>query len=129
MKLNLVTGILCLILISCTKKTYTSNGERIYKTGKNVRGEKLLNKEASRIKIMSSCQTCHGKSGARMKNLSIQFSYLSNPDYFSAPYTDSLFFRFLDEDLKSDGTKANIGVIWNMTDSYKKDLLDYLKRL
>lgn len=94
MKLNLVTGILCLILISCTKKTYTSNGERIYKTGKNVRGEKLLNKEASRIKIMSSCQTCHGKSGARMKNLSIQFSYLSNPDYFSAPYTDSLFFVF-----------------------------------
>lgn len=98
MKLNLVTGILCLMLTCCTKKTYTSNGERIYKTGKNVRGEKLLNREASRIKIMSSCQTCHGKSGARMKNLSIQFSYLSNPDYFPVPYTDSLFFRFLDED-------------------------------
>jgi hypothetical protein len=38
-------------------------------------------------------------------------------------------YRFLDHDLKSDGTKADIGVIWKMNDQDKKDLLDYLKTL
>lgn len=114
---------------SCSRKNYLSNGESIYKTGRNLQGKKLLDKSASRIKIINSCQGCHGKSGTRMREVSIQFSYLSNPANFSIPYNDSLFFRFLDHDLKSDGTKANIGVIWKMSEKDKRDLLEYLKSL
>lgn len=128
LKLALLSTII-ILMISCSTKVYLTNGETIYKTGKNLNGENLLDKSASRIKIINSCKTCHGKSGDAMNGLSIKFSYLSNPANFSIPYTDSLFYRFLDHDLKSDGTKANIGIIWNMNDQDKKDLLNYLKAL
>ena len=100
--------ILLVIFFSCNKKVYSTNGESIYQTGKNLQGEKLLDKKASSIKIARSCKTCHGRNGDKMSGLSIKFSYLSNPNNFLVPYTDSLFYRFLDHDLKSDGTKAKI---------------------
>lgn len=118
-----------ILLISCSKQVFFTNGETIYKTGKNQNGEKLLNKSTSRIKIANSCKTCHGKNGDLMTSISIKFSYLSNPSNFSIPYTDSLFYRFLDHDLKSDGSKASIGIIWKMNNIDKKDLLEYLKTL
>lgn len=115
--------------ISCSKKVYLNNGESIYKTGKNLNGEIVLDKKASRIRIFTSCQSCHGKKGNAMRKVSIQFKRLSDSNYLPTPYTDSLFYRFLDSDLKSDGSIANIGVIWKMSDKDKKDLLDYLKSL
>ena len=118
-----------LLMSSCSKSAYSTNGEMIYKTGRNIAGEKLLNKPASRIKIVNSCKTCHGKHGDAMQNISIRYSYLSDRNNFSIPYNDSLFFRFLDKDIKADGTKANIGVTWKISDKDKKDLLDYLKKL
>lgn len=118
-----------ILLISCSKHVFQTNGEAIYKTGRNSNGEKLLDRSNSRIKIVNNCKTCHGKNGDKMNSVSIKFSYLSNPNNFSVPYTDSLFFRFLDDDLKSDGTKANIGLIWKMNAKDKKDLLEYLKTL
>lgn len=45
------------------------------------------------------------------------------------PYTDSLFFRFLEEDLKSNGQKALTGVHWKMSPQDKADLLVYIKSL
>lgn len=116
-------------IISCSKKLYQTNGETIYKTGRNLQGEKMINRSASRIPFVNSCITCHGKNGNSMRSISIQFSFLSNPNNLSIPCTDSLFYRFLDHDLKSDGTKANIGVIWKISDKDKKDLLEYLKTL
>lgn len=121
--------VIAILLISCSKQIFLTNGETIYKTGKNLLGEKLLDKTNSRIKIVNSCKTCHGNNGDRMNSVSIKFSYLSNHENFTVPYTDSLFYRFLDRDLKSDGRKANIGVIWKMNDQDKKDLLEYLKTL
>jgi hypothetical protein len=121
--------LLTILLYSCGNRIFLTNGETIYKTGKNLNGEKLLDRPNSRIKIVNSCITCHGKKGDKLNGVSIKFSYLTNPNNFSVPYTDSLFFRFLDHDLKSDGTKANIGVIWKMNDKDKKDLLNYLKTL
>jgi hypothetical protein len=117
------------LFLSCSKQIFLTNGETIYKTGENLKGEKLLDKSNSRIKIVKSCKTCHGKNGDRMNSVSIKFNYLSNPNNFNIPYTDSLFFRFIDHDLKSNGIKANIGVIWIMNDKDKKELLDYLKTL
>jgi hypothetical protein len=118
-----------LLFFSCSKHIFQSNGEAIYQTGKNLQGEIVLDKNASRFKFAANCKVCHGKKGNRMNGVSIQFSYLSNPKNYAVPYTDSLFFRFLDHDLKSNGQKANIGVIWKMNDRDKKDLLDYLKTL
>lgn len=118
-----------LLVMACSKKTYLTNGESIYKTGKNLQGEKLLDKSNSRIKFINSCKTCHGARGDAMRNVSIAYSSLTSPADFTIPYTDSLIFRFLDHDLKSDGTKADIGVIWKMCDRDKKDLVDYLKKL
>ena len=118
-----------ILLLSCSKKNFSTNGETIYKTGRNFQGDKLLDKTASRIKIANSCKTCHGNNGDRMNDVSIKYSDLINPTLHNVPYTESLFFRFLDHDLKSDGTEANIGVIWKMSDTDKKDLLDYLKTL
>jgi hypothetical protein len=125
----LINLFLVAFICSCGKIMYKTNGEAIYKTGRNVAGEKLLDRTASRIKIVNSCKTCHGKNGDAMKDISIKFSSLSNPNNFAIPYNDSLFFRFLDRDLKSDGTKANIGVIWKISDKDKKDLLNFLKSL
>lgn len=128
MKKLLLLPIFLTLILSCNSKIYDTNGEAIYRTGKNLKGERLMNRKDSRIKIAASCKTCHGRNGDKMNSVSVKFSYLSNPANFSTPYTDSLFFRFLDLDLKSDGIKANIGVIWKMNQQDKNDLLDYLKR-
>jgi hypothetical protein len=127
----LLLAIACAVAATAAygKKEYNSNGERIYKTGRNLQGEMMLDKHASRITLVKSCQTCHGKHGDAMRRVSIKFSDLGNAANHEVPYTDSLFFRFLDDDLKSDGTKANIGVIWKMGTRDKQDLLDYLKTL
>ncbi len=117
------------VLFSCSHPIYKTNGETIYKTGKNLQGNKLLNKSASRITIVTNCMTCHGKKGDAMRTVSIKFSQLSNPNNYNVPYNDSLFYRFLDHDIKSDGTKVNSGVSWKMNQQDKKDLLDYLKTL
>lgn len=129
MKTILVSFILLIFVCSCRKINYSTNGQTIYETGKNLSGEKLLDRKASRIKIANSCRNCHGKHGDRMWEVSIKFSDLSDPKKRGLPYNDSLFYRFLDDDLKSDGHKANIGVIWKMNDRDKKDLLMYLKSL
>lgn len=129
MKFILVLTIALFVLASCSKKTYVTNGETIYRTGRNLDGERLLNRRESRIKIVNSCQNCHGKNGDRMNSPVVKYSYLSDPDHFSVPYDDTLFYRFLDKDLKSDGTRANIGVIWKMSDKDKMDLLEFIKTL
>jgi cytochrome c553 len=94
-----------------------------------MQGEALLDETNSRVTFINSCAGCHGKSGTRMVGVSIRYRDLSDPKQHAVPYTDSLFFRFLDDDLKSDGTKANIGVIWKLSEKDKQDLLAYLKTL
>ena len=59
---------LVLVIVSCTKKIYKTNGETIYKTGRNLQGEKMLDKTASRIKIIKSCQGCHGKNAVNVEH-------------------------------------------------------------
>ena len=131
MKVNkqLIMVSIFIIISACNKMVYDTNGETIYKTGRNQQGEKLLDKSKSTIKIVSSCKTCHVKDGNALNGISLKYNYLTNPDNFTIPYNDSLFFRFLDKDLKSNGVKANIGVIWKMSDKDKKDLIVYLKTL
>jgi hypothetical protein len=125
-----ITAIISLsILAGCSHQSYVNNGESIYRTGKNLEGRPLLDKSNSQIRIIKSCQGCHGKNGDRMRNCNIKWSYLSDPGKITVAYNDSLFTRFLDKDIKSDGAGAQTGVHWNMTTQEKKDLLEFLKSL
>ncbi len=119
-------SLLTILLFACTKEAYTELGENIYRTGKNLSGESLLDKSNSKIKFIKSCQGCHGKNGRRIPDADVRWTQLSQ---LSVPYTDSLFFRFLDEDLKSDGSAADTGVHWDMTAEEKLALLEFLKTL
>jgi len=118
-----------MILVSCWRQTYVSSGEMIYRTGKNKDGQRLLDKNNSSVRIFKSCQGCHGKTGDRMRNCNIKWSRLTDPGKIPVVYTDSLFARFLDKDIKSDATAAQTGVHWNMTQQEKKDLVEFLKSL
>ncbi len=122
---GLVLGHLC----SCHKARNLTNGESIYRNGVDQSGTEVLDKEQSKITIFKSCQGCHGKNGDRMRSCTISWSYLSNGENFDVPYNDTLFYRFIDEDLKSDGTPAQTGVHWNLSDKDKADLLEFLKGL
>jgi len=112
------------------------NGESIFKTGKNLSGEVLQDMEKSEMSGMQhSCAHCHGESaeGKPRRKMgatgSIKFKDLSDANLHKVPYTDELFFRFLDKELKSDGKTAETGVVWKMSEKDKIDLLAYLKTL
>jgi cytochrome c len=125
----LALGII-LVVGGCKKETFNSNGETIFRTGKNLNGEGLQDLAASDMKMLHSCVNCHGSNGKGTKsNPSITFSDLSNPALHTIPYNDSLLIRFLDHELKSDSTAANTGVVWRMSSAEKTDLIAFLKTL
>ena len=90
-------------------------------------GKQLLDKKNSQITFLKSCRSCHGDNGTRISN--IQWKALSDSSLHEVPYNDTLFYRFLDKDLKSDGSRAKTGVHWLMSQQQKADLLQYLKQL
>jgi hypothetical protein len=114
---------------SCSNRQISSNGEAIYRTGRNMNGQSLLDRSKSRITIIKSCQGCHGMKGDRIGYCNVSWSHLSDSAKHLIPYNDSLFFRFLDKDLKSDGSTARTGVHWNIRDSDKLELIQFLKSL
>ncbi|HEX8515790.1 MAG TPA: hypothetical protein VF868_06280 [Bacteroidia bacterium] len=123
----------CLItvtLLSCGKEE-RSNGELIYRTGRNLEGETMLDRKGSQLKLAESCQDCHGRTGGNFLNRkeSIRYKDLSDPSLRDIPYNDSLIFRFLDHELKSDGSRAITRVKWKMNNRDKKDLVNFLKSL
>jgi len=131
-KTNYIPLTFFLLVISvtgCQKNVYSTNGESIYRSGRNLQGVIMLDKSRSSITLFKSCQSCHGPSGDRMKQTLITYTGLSNPALYPVPYNDSAIICFLDHDLKSDGRKANIGVRWKMSEQDKKDLIEYLKKL
>ena len=118
------------ILTSCEKE-YDSNGETIFRTGKNLKGEMMQDRNSSQRNAIYSCQDCHGRTGGNIinKDESIKYKDLIDPALRIVPYNDELIKRFLDEELKSDGTKANTGIVWKMSDKDKTDLIEFLKTL
>ena len=64
-----------------------------------------------------------------MKDCNIQWSHLSDATKMDMPYNESLFARFIDKDIKSDGSPAQTGVHWEMTANEKSDLIQFLKTL
>jgi hypothetical protein len=122
--------LILMTLLSCRKET-PSNGELIFRTGKNKEGERMLDRKGSELKFVQGCQDCHGRTGGNFLNRkeSVKYKDLTDPSLREIPYNDSLIFRFLDHELKSDGSKAITRVKWKMNIRDKKDLIDFLKRL
>ena len=60
---------------------------------------------------------------------SIKFQDLSDSTKHRPPYTEELIKRFLDHELKSNGSVANTGVAWKMSEGDKADLIAFLKQL
>jgi cytochrome c553 len=114
------------LLHACMRKTYPDLGESIFRTGRNLEGKSLLDKKRSQIRLAKSCQACHGKNGTGVQGCDIRWSNLSR---LPVPYNDTLFFRLLDQDLKSDGSQARMGVHWDLTEQEKQGLLAFLKTL
>ncbi len=114
---------------------FATNGETIFRTGKNLKGVVLQDLDRSEMKMAHSCAMCHGANGAggmmmMMRTVpSIRFKDLSDPAKHSVPYNEDLIKRFLDEELKSDGSVAVTGVAWKMSEKDKDDLIDFLKTL
>jgi hypothetical protein len=127
--ISLTFYLLLMTLVSCKKEL--SNGETIFRKGKNLKGEMVVFKLKGDIKLLTSCQDCHGRSGGNIinKDESIKYKDLSDPKLRAIPYNDSLIIRFLDTKIKSDGTRAEGAANTNMSDQDKKDLLNFLKLL
>lgn len=127
---QVVVVVISLFLNGCQKEENMSNGEYIFRTGKNKEGKVLMDLSRSQ-RPPSACQDCHGRSGGNILNRdeSIKYKDLTNPKLHKIPYTDALLERFLDEELKSDGSVANTGVVWSLSASEKADLIAFLKTL
>ena len=116
-------------------KVYSTNGETIFRTGKNKDGVIIQDIEKSQMKMPHACVSCHGNDGKggmmmMMRTVpSIKFKDLSDPSKYTVPYTEELVKQFLDKELKSDSTIARTGVAWKMSESDKNDLISFLKTL
>ncbi len=131
-----LTGFLLTLLTLNNSDFDVKNGESIFNTGLNLKGEVVQDMDKSDMSgMVHSCSHCHGDMGEGKPNRkmgptgSIKFKDLSDAGLHSVPYTEDLLKRFLDEEIMSDGTKAKTGVIWKMSDKDKNDLIEYLKTL
>ena len=133
---TIITGV---FVSSCKKETnkFTTNGETIFKTGKNIQGEVLQDLSKSEMNgSIHGCADCHGddgkgkyRGGGSKQTGSITYNDLTNPSKYSPVYSDSLIKRFIDSETKSDGTHANTGVVFVMQENDKVDLINFLKQL
>lgn len=130
LKTIIASSLLMLTVTSCRKEE-RSNGELIFRTGRNTDGKSVLDQNASVIKLVQGCQDCHGRNGGNILNRkeSIKYKDLTDPSLRDIPYNDSLIVRFLNEELKSDGSTAKTGVVWKMDARDQQDLISFLKSL
>jgi hypothetical protein len=127
-KTGLLITAMAISIVSCKKQEQMSNGEIIFRTGKNKNGEVLYeNTQAGQ----HSCQDCHGRTGGNFFNRkeSIKFKDLSDLKIHKVPYTEALIMRFLDQKIKSDGSPSSSPINWQMNQQDKEDLVAFLRTL
>lgn len=120
-----------------TQTVFPTNGEAIFRTGRNLQGIILQDLARSQMPMPHSCSSCHGFDGAgsMMGGMmgsavpSIRFRDLVDPRLRRVPYTEEALMRFLDDEVKPDGTAANTGVAWRVSARDKADLIAFLKTL
>lgn len=120
-----------------SRAVFPTNGETIFRTGRNQQGVILQDLARSQMPMPHSCASCHGSdgTGSMMGGMmggripAIRFRDLSDPRLHPVPYTEETLMRFLDDEVKPDGTVANTGVAWRMSAQDKTDLIAFLKTL
>lgn len=104
-----------------------SNGERIFKTGTNARGEALSN---NMMAGMGGCVMCHGPDGHGGEMMGhaepcITFGCLS-----AEGYTEELVKRAVTQGMAEDGHRLDqMMPRWQMSDADLNDLIGHLKTL
>lgn len=143
--LSFSTLFFLIIVVGCSSKTVEpqsnetslENGKSIFLSGYNLEGVALQNLQLSeKSGMVHGCAQCHGqdgkgkfRGGGANQTGSIRYEDLTNPNLHAIPYTDALIRRFIDSETKSDGTHAQTGVVYVMSESDKSDLISYLKVL
>lgn len=119
-----------------TRAVFATNGETIVRTGRNQDGLVMQDLSRSAMPMAHACVSCHGPNGDGMSMSimgrsapSIRFRDLIDAAQHPVPYTEELLKRFLDHEIKSDGTAARTGVAWKMSEQDKNNLIAFLKTL
>jgi cytochrome c oxidase subunit 2 len=136
-----------LSVISCYAFLYSSNGERVYLTGANDRGERIPFSGGPRWLYMhgGGCVECHGEDGRGGRPVmmlgkippDIRYETLISGEHEEGgkvehhkPYNDELIIRAIREGLDEEGDPLDPGMPrWQLSDRDVRDIVEYLKTL
>ncbi len=105
----------------------SSNGERIFKTGTNARGEAIPN---SMMAGMGGCVMCHGADGPGGQMMGRAEPCNTFKCLSAAGYSDELIKRAITQGIGADGRNLDLMMPrWQMSDAELNDVLAYLKPL
>lgn len=145
----LLAGIGALLTLAAAcglgQRSYSSNGERIFFTGTNSRGERIPHEGGFGMMMgmmRVSCAQCHGSDGQGRRTMmfttpNITYRNLTDPEGMKEPdggrghtYTDATIRRAITEGLDAEGEPLDsVMPRWRMDDQDLNDLIEYLKTL
>ena len=148
-RIILPVGIALLVILAAAcglgQRSYSSNGERIFFTGVNSRGERIASQGGFGMMMgmmRVSCADCHGGDGRGHRTMmftapNITYSNLTDPQGMLEPdgerghtYTDATIRGAITEGLDAEGEPLNSAMPrWRMGDRDLSDLIEYLKTL
>ena len=148
-RISLLGGIVLFLTVAAAcglgQRSYSSNGERIFFTGANSRGERIP-REGGFGMMMGmmrvSCAQCHGSDGQGRRTMmfttpNITYRNLTDPEGMKEPdggrghtYTDDMIRRAITEGLDAEDEPLDSAMPrWRMDDQDLSDLIEYLKTL
>jgi len=148
-KTRLLAGIGALLTLAAAcglgQRTYSSNGERIFFTGINSRGQRIAYEGGFGMMMgmmRVSCAGCHSGDGRGRRTMmfttpNITYSNLTDPEGMMEPngerghtYTNEMIKRAITEGLDAEGEPLDSAMPrWRMDDRDLNDLIEYLKTL
>lgn len=127
------------------QRSYSSNGERIFFTGVNSRGERISYEGGFGMMMgmtRASCAQCHGSDGQGRRTMmfttpNITYRNLTDPEGMLEPdgerghtYSDDMIRRAITQGLDAEGEPLDSAMPrWRMNDQDLNDAIDYLKTL
>ena len=145
----LLAGIALFLMLTAAcglgQRSYSSNGERIFFTGTNDRGERISYQGGSGMMMgmmRTSCAQCHGNNGRGRRTMmfttpNITYRNLTDPQGMLEPngerghtYSDAMIGRAIVEGRAAEGEPLDsLMPRWQMDDQDLDGLVDYLKTL
>jgi len=126
------------------QRSFSSNGERIFQTGTDDRGERIAHESGGMMMgmMVSSCADCHGSDGRGRRTMmfttpNITYRNLTDPQGMLEPdgqrghtYTDATIERAITQGLDAEGEPlGSLMPRWRLDEQDLADLVDYLKTL